>query len=94
MYSVDSTIVPYFGSDEKIGKYVSIRFDMTAQKAAEGALVSAQFQANSANIAKSEFLANMSHAIRTPMTAILGFTDLLTVEPKSTCCSKECSEYV
>ncbi len=34
-------------------------------------------QANAASEAKSVFLANMSHDIRTPMNAIIGFTDLL-----------------
>ncbi len=34
-------------------------------------------QANAASEAKSAFLANMSHDIRTPMNAIIGFTDLL-----------------
>ena len=33
-----------------------------------------------ASQAKSEFLAHMSHAIRTPMTAILGFAELLEEE--------------
>ena len=33
--------------------------------------------ANAANEAKSAFLFNMSHDIRTPMNAIIGFTDLL-----------------
>ncbi len=33
-------------------------------------------QANEANNAKSVFLSNMSHDIRTPMNAIVGFTDL------------------
>lgn len=32
--------------------------------------------ANSANVAKTTFLNNMSHDIRTPMNAIIGFTDI------------------
>jgi PAS domain S-box-containing protein len=37
----------------------------------------AKEKAEAANQAKSQFLANMSHDIRTPMNAILGFTELL-----------------
>jgi PAS domain S-box-containing protein len=38
IYWVDSTIVPYRGANGAIDKYVSIRFDVTAQKQAEAAL--------------------------------------------------------
>ena len=36
--------------------------------------------AKAANHAKSEFLANMSHEIRTPLNALLGFSELLSVD--------------
>lgn len=39
-------------------------------------LEKALLQANKANEAKSKFLSNMSHDIRTPMNAIVGFTEL------------------
>ena len=46
--------------------------EIQQQKAVEKALV----QAENANRAKSTFLSNMSHDIRTPMNAIIGFTNL------------------
>lgn len=48
------------------------RREMEQKRLLETALV----QANSANKAKSVFLSNMSHDIRTPMNAIIGFTNL------------------
>lgn len=41
----------------------------------------AEETAEKANQAKSLFLANMSHEIRTPLNAILGFTQLLLMDP-------------
>ena len=39
-------------------------------------------QAEAANHAKSKFLANMSHELRTPLNAILGFSELMTRDPR------------
>lgn len=50
-----------------------VREEQKKQKALADALVAAE----EANKAKSDFLFNMSHDIRTPMNAIIGYTNLL-----------------
>lgn len=47
---------------------------------AEGKAKEAQLQAENANAAKSTFLFNMSHDIRTPMNALLGYSQLMKKE--------------
>lgn len=51
--------------------------DITDRKEAELKLSQANQQAQSANRAKAEFLTNMSHNLRTPLTAVLGFAEML-----------------
>ncbi len=43
----------------------------------------ARKEAETANEAKSRFLANMSHELRSPLTAIMGFSDLMQRDPES-----------
>lgn len=50
----------------------------------EWALLEARTKAEEANAAKSKFLFNMSHDIRTPMNAIIGFTELALNECDNT----------
>ncbi len=59
-------------------RQVAVLFnDTTERKNNENALVKAKAEADSANRAKSDFLLNMSHELRSPLSSILGFTQLI-----------------
>jgi len=58
----------------------SIASDITPLKLSERALTHALAEAESASQAKSRFLATMSHEFRTPLNAILGFSDIIRNE--------------
>jgi PAS domain S-box-containing protein len=56
--------------------------DITQQRASEQALRDKQ-AAELASHAKSEFLSRMSHEMRTPLNAVIGFAQLLNLNPAS-----------
>ena len=62
------------GSDEKILLTI---YDITSLKKIQTELITAKSKAEQSDKLKSVFLANMSHEVRTPLNAILGFSNLL-----------------
>ena len=60
--------------------FAKVTCDMTERRRAEQALNLAREEAIAANLAKSEFLSRTSHELRTPMSAILGFGQLLELD--------------
>ena len=58
-------------------EYMEINRDITKRKAGEALARERQEEAERANRAKTEFLSRMSHEMRTPLTAVLGFGQLL-----------------
>ncbi len=67
-------------SDGQAAGCIAVIQDITQRKKAEIALEKARRMADSANRAKSSFVTNISHELRSPMTAVLGFADMLADE--------------
>ncbi len=66
--------------DGNLRGFAKVTRDMTERRRAEETLHFAREEAIAANLAKSEFLSRTSHELRTPMSAILGFGQLLELD--------------
>ena len=67
-------------ADQNSARYCAVFRDITRWKSAEKDLIAARQQAEKASSAKSEFLARTSHEMRTPLNAIIGFSDVMMEE--------------
>jgi PAS domain S-box-containing protein len=71
------------------GRIYAVAHDVTEQKIAERSLAKAKEVAETANRAKSEFLTTMSHEFRTPLNAVIGFSNVLLADPEDRCSDRE-----
>ena len=70
--------VPLFDQKKNVIGVVGISIDISELKHTQAALEKAKEQAEAASRAKSEFVANMSHDVKTPLSGIIGVSELLT----------------
>ena len=78
----------FYDRDGQLQGVFAAARDVTERKRLDQALLdknaeleNAKSAAEKANLAKSEFLSSMSHELRSPLTAILGFAQLMESEP-------------
>lgn len=62
---------------------LGISIDISDRKKIESELKIAKEKAEAASLAKTEFLENMRHDIRTPLTGIVGFSDIIKSEAEN-----------
>ncbi|MHA6279371.1 ATP-binding protein [Salinimicrobium sp. CAU 1759] len=74
---MQATYNPVKSPNGNIDKIIKIAQDITIEIEAEKAMQKAKEAAESLNRQKDSFIANVSHEIRTPIHAVLGFTELL-----------------
>ncbi len=80
VYTYFTSRFPLRDGEGRIQGLCGIATDITEFKDSQRALQQALEEAERANAAKSHFLATMSHEFRTPLNAILGFSDLLRMQ--------------
>jgi PAS domain S-box-containing protein len=69
-------------SESGVGQPIVVYLnDITARRRSEEAIRKAQQVSEQANRSKSEFLSRMSHELRTPLNSVLGFGQLLEIDP-------------
>lgn len=72
----------------------SLDIAQSKEQKRQEALIIAKQEAESANRAKSLFLSSMSHEMRTPMNAILGFSQLIEMDAKDECTKDNIGEVI
>ena len=79
-YWVKSIIAPLYGDEGEVIEYIAIRTDITEQKITEEKLSFALNEIHEHEKMKDEFSSMISHELKTPLTPIRGYVELLKLK--------------
>lgn len=80
---VKRSVQPLHGPDGQINRYIEVLTDVSEHRRAETEHAK-RLEAEVTLATKGEFLSRMSHSMRSPLNAILGFTQLLDMQDDGT----------
>ena len=79
---VARTVHPLPDADGQVTRYIELMRDVSAQRRGE-AEHTRRLQAELTLVAKADFLARMGHSMRSPLNAIMGFSQLLDMQDQT-----------
>ncbi|HTX93075.1 MAG TPA: histidine kinase N-terminal 7TM domain-containing protein [Anaerolineales bacterium] len=79
-YYEEMTITPLVQANGAITNFIAIKQDITSRRMAEEQLRQAHEEALQANRMKTQLLASVSHDLRTPLGAIMGYSEMIQKE--------------
>jgi signal transduction histidine kinase len=70
-------LIPFWNMLVRLGFFVIVTLTLATRKRIEGELIQARHEAVAANSAKTDFVNRVTHELRTPLAAIVGFSDIM-----------------